>query len=317
MKNLFTLLLVSYVWTCMAQNTQEQKLIGINIKEISEYYEVNEKNEIEKDTLFLAKAGFRIDPSYNHREIVGEDKKVYVVFKFPNYNKQSKQITPPAKSLITASSEGVNTSPTVVYLNSTRIDSTVTPATDSTPRQVTYDTVALYNGKTLAIERKTYEGLKKKNRYKIWFRNINLSYGALTIPFKLRPSFMKNDSTHIPAILTTETSIGPFIGLFSRISREEEFYWGITASIGASFIDVNTNNTFGTRPEDASNLSVGISWSVGTMFRLENFTIGYVLGMDHSYESEADWYYNGKLWHSFSIGYNFTRPLKRDGNTTN
>lgn len=314
MRLLFTLLLVSSTWTCMAQNKQEQKLVFISIKEISEYYEVNEKNQIEKDTLFLAEAGFKIDPSVNHREIVGADKKVYVVFKFPNYTKQSKQKFPLTKDARTIKTEDNSSpAPTIVYLNHKRIDTIVTPATDSTQQKVSYDTVLVFNGKTLAIEKEKYERLKKKNRYKIWFKNLNLSYGTLSVPFKLRPS-IDTGGAIVPAILTTETSIGPYIGIFSRIAREEEIYLGLTANVGASFIDVNTNNTFGSQPQNPNNFSVGVSWSVGAMFRVENFTVGYVLGMDHSYGSEADWYYNGKLWHSFSIGYNFTQPLKGDNN---
>lgn len=146
------------------------------------------------------------------------------------------------------------------------------------------------------------------------YKYIGISWGALIAPEKIRPK-TTFQSEKIPLRLTTNISIGPYIG----------FQWGakyftdqgissINNTIAAfaspytSFAEINSSNSKDTANKNGTT-AAAFSFGFGYLFNVSNkFQIGALIGWDYVSGDLADkWYYQGKPWYSIAIGFSFTK----------
>lgn len=259
------------------QNFEQRTYIEIN--ERADFYEVNNRYQVANDTIFFSFSGFLINAEYDNHKI-GEIE--YIVLTYPDFVGGKQPLKPPAmieikKSPSDLKSDGIRKS------------------------------INRINGKILIIEKERFEKLDKNTLYDTNFRkikNYKFTTGLLTIPFKYRPS---QDSLNFK--MTTDVTLGPYLGVTKRISKRNTYYMTIPATLGLSFINLN-NNVTSTQQSNDIDLIPGFSMSTGLIFQFDNFTIGYVIGLDYASGIGKDWIYQGKEWHSFAIGYSF---IKSDG----
>jgi hypothetical protein len=110
--------------------------------------------------------------------------------------------------------------------------------------------------------------------------------------------------------LTTDVTLGPYIGLTKRLSKRNPFYVTVPATLGLSFININNNTTSNQIMNEEIGVVPGISWSSGLVFQFDNFNLGFVFGKDYASGIGDDWIYQGKTWYSFAIGYSFLNEEK-------
>ena len=122
----------------------------------------------------------------------------------------------------------------------------------------------------------------------------------MTVPFKFRP---KEDTVNFN--LTTDVTLGAYLGVRRRIARSGSNFVIIPATLGLSYINVGNNQTSKVNTDDNTSVVPGLSWSSGIVFEINGFNLGYVFGQDYASGVGDNWLYNGKMWHSFSIGYSF------------
>ncbi len=280
MKNiLFISLLSLSTFSILAQQRGEKK-VTIEINQRASYMEVNERYELLGDTIYYSNTGFLVFPDYDIIDIGGED---YVILSYPNF-KNGQQYTTSKRSAIA-------------------------PLAGTSP--IHFDIVSkdengknhYINGKKLAMKKSDFEALNKTDHYSTSWnkrRNYDLTFGVLTVPFKLRP---KIDSTNFN--LTTDITLGPYFGITKRLSSSRRFYMTVPFTLGLSFINVNDSNTSNTTFDNDIGVVPGITWSSGLVFQLDDFNIGIVFGKDHASFIGEEWRYNGEYWYSFAIGYNF------------
>ena len=280
MKKIYILLLtIISMSTLSAQQSGERK-VYIEINERVSYYEVNENYEILKDTIYHSNTGFLIFPDYDVIDVSGED---YIILSYPNY-KNGTQFNVSKRSVV-----AMLAGQSAVHIDIVSKDNS--------------GKTKYINGKKLAIKKADFDALDKTDHYSTSWkkrRNYDLSFGVLTVPFKLRP---KIDSTNFN--LTTDITLGPYFGLTKRLSSSRRFYMTIPATLGLSFINIDNNNTSNVNFDSDIGVVPGITWSTGLIFQLEDFNIGFVLGQDYASGVGENWRYNGELWYSFAIGYNF------------
>lgn len=161
------------------------------------------------------------------------------------------------------------------------------------------------NGLKLAMAKDEFEKLGDKrmveNIYSLkWKYSTKIASGFMTIPFKLRP---KQDSLNFN--MTTDITLGAYIGIKKRISRKGNNFIVLPVTLGLSYINVGNNETSNVNTEGNSSVVPGWTWSTGVVFDLNGFNIGFVLGQDFASGVGKDWLYNEKIWYSFSIGYSF------------
>lgn len=280
MKKIYALLLALLsVSAIFAQQNGERK-VYIEINERVSYYEVNETYELLKDTVYHSNTGFLVFPDYDIEDIGGE---YYVILSYPNY-KNGTQFNVTKRSVVVMAA-GQNP----VHIDIVSKDNS--------------GNTSYINGKKLAIKKTEFDAINKTDHYSTSWkkrRNYDLSFGVLTVPFKLRP---KVDSTNFN--LTTDITLGPYFGITKRLSSSKRFYMTIPATLGLSFINIDNNNTSNVNFDSDIGVVPGISWSTGLIFQLEDFNIGVVLGQDFASGVGEKWRYNGELWYSFAIGYNF------------
>lgn len=282
MKNFYILSLILFsTFSLTAQQTGERKKF-IEINQRTSYYEVNEKYEILLDTIYHSSTGFLVYPDYDEIEISGED---YVILNYPNFTNGT-QFNTSKRAVVT-----LVTGQSPVHIDIVGKDS--------------IGNTRYINGKKLAIKKTDFDALNKTDHYSISWkkkRNYDFSFGILTVPFKLRP---KIDSTSMN--ITTDITLGPYFGITKRLSSSKRFYLTVPATLGLSFINIDNNNTSNVTFDENIGIVPGITWSTGLIFQLEDFNIGVVLGQDFASGIGENWKYNGKLWYSFAIGYNFLK----------
>jgi hypothetical protein len=126
--------------------------------------------------------------------------------------------------------------------------------------------------------------------------------GQLTLPFKIRPKV-----EHGAFRLTTDVTVGAFIGLTRQISLKKPLFLTIPFAAGVTFINLNDNNTLSSsRAEmDDTEIVPGLTWSAGLILQLERHNIGIMFGRDYASEIGDQWIYHRKFWWSFGIGFTF------------
>jgi len=274
-----TLILFLLTFSSYGQQNFERKTY-IEINERASFFEVNNRREILSDTLFYCTSGFLVDAEYGiHIDNMGKE---YVILTYPNYKDSITQIN----NKFSDSSYTIN--------------------------QIRFSGVHIpingINNKILMIEKEKFEKLSKATLYNIGVfnkGNYKITTGLLTIPFKLRP---KQDTTNFK--MTTDVTLGPYFGITKRLSKRNNYYATIPATLGLSFINLNNSTTTISNSSEIGVLP-GFSWSSGLILQFDNFSLGYVFGQDYASGIGSKWIYQGKTWHSFAIGYNF---IKSDNN---
>jgi hypothetical protein len=278
MKKLITTFI--FILTAIIAFSQQEKMTSIELNGRTEFYEITSRHELLKDTIYHMNSGFRIYPEYDIKKIGDED---YVIFTYPNFSNGRQIVKDVTKNYNSPS----DPNPVNVELIRT-INDTLTIA---------------INGKTFAIKKTDFDLVKKTTYYSLSFKkwkNYNFSSGVMTIPFKLRP---KIDSTEFN--VTTDVTLGGYFGLTKRISSNKRNYITIPATLGLSYINISNNNTSNLNKDNAIGVVPGITWCSGIIFQLEDFNIGFVFGTDYASGVGKKWIYNGRMWYSFAIGYNF------------
>lgn len=134
----------------------------------------------------------------------------------------------------------------------------------------------------------------------LW-RNAHVTGGQITLPFKIRRS-----PEHNTFRLTTDVTLGGYIGYTRRISKKHEHYLTVPLTAGLTFINLSDNNTSLDRAEAFDEEVVpGLTWSTGLILQLEKYSLGLMFGKDYASSVGDQWEYHGKLWWSFGVGFVF------------
>lgn len=136
-------------------------------------------------------------------------------------------------------------------------------------------------------------------RQNFW-QTLQLTGGQLTIPFKIRPK--KENGTFR---LTTDVTLGFYIGATKRLKEGKEHYLTIPLTAGLTFINVDNDNTSLDRSDGGADVVPGITWSSGIIMRLEQYNFGLIFGKDYASEVGNQWMYHRKWWWSFGLGFSF------------
>ncbi len=158
-----------------------------------------------------------------------------------------------------------------------------------------------YNGKLLCIQKGEFDKLRFT---KIYNRKVHLTGGLLTLPFKFRSKV--NDT---PRSMTTDVTLGPYIGARMRLLKKSDFFLTVPLTAGLTFINVNDSNTNPNNPQSNDNAIVpGFTLGSGLVFQLNKYEIGFIGGWDWGTgKAGSEWIYDAKPWISFAIGYSFLR----------
>lgn len=138
-----------------------------------------------------------------------------------------------------------------------------------------------------------------------FFQAIQITGGQLTVPFKIRPS-----AEHGTFRLTTDVTLGAFIGLTRRLPGKKEHYITIPMTAGLTFINLNNNNTtldFAANDGGETDVVPGLTWSSGIILQLDQYNLGLIFGKDYASEVGNQWLYHRKIWWSFGLGFSFTQ----------
>jgi hypothetical protein len=133
-----------------------------------------------------------------------------------------------------------------------------------------------------------------------FWRNNRISGGQITLPFKIRQKEENNSFR-----LTTDVTLGAFIGLRHHFAGKKDYYLTIPMTAGLTFINLDNNNTTLDRSFEDTEVVPGLTWSTGLILQLEQYTLGLMLGKDYASDIGDQWAYHGKLWWSFGIGFSF------------
>lgn len=269
---ILTSLLVSFSSFGQEQEKDFEKKNYVELNGRANFYEVNSRYEIQKDTIFYSLSGFLVTAEWD--EVSIEDK-IYIVLTYPKYRNGVQSQTETAVAL----AAGVN--------------------------PVRYP-ISNMNGKILCIPKDEFDKIQKTPIYSVSFkrlRNYKITAGQLTLPFKLRPKTVDKNFQ-----MTTDVTIGAYGGIRKRISKTSPTYLTIPAVLGLSFINVNENTTTNTGAADfKSGITPGWTWATGLIVQTNRLNIGFVFGSDYASGYAYDWIYNGRVWYSFAIGYSFLK----------
>jgi len=268
MKIKFTFVLTLLLNIAFGQNSDDKtnKEQYKELKKSAQFYELDNRNAVQSDTVFVALSGFWFKELF--RTKIKEAR--YVVIEYPPYKKTSTNST-------FSNSEIKNT------------DSPVYKIMDTTT-----------NNKRLCMEVSEFEKLETMP---IYYKRCDITGGVLTAPFKIRPAV---NST--PFSMTTDVTIGSYVGLRFRVSKRDDLFLTIPISIGLTFINVNTNTTTLTNPETNASIVPGVGGGSGCILQYGKFEFGILVGSDYATGSLGDkWIYNKKLWYSFALGYSFLK----------
>lgn len=170
----------------------------------------------------------------------------------------------------------------------------------------------------LAIPKAVFDGMKKTDYYSTLCSKgkTMITSGIMVLPFKVRPRFRRitnwttRENEQIQSNLTTDVSLGPYLGFTWRINHRKEHYFTIPINASLSFINLTDTTVSNTKPEGNTNIVPGITVSSGAVIQLEDFTLGLAIGADWAPGNADRFVYNGRPWFSFSIGHNFLTKKK-------
>ena len=145
------------------------------------------------------------------------------------------------------------------------------------------------------------EMISPSGKSRFW-EHLEFTGGQLTLPFKIRPK-AETESFR----LTTDVTVGGFVGMTKRLSSIKEIFLTIPLAAGLTFINLNNDNTFLDKSVQEAEVVPGITWSTGLILQLEKYSLGFMLGKDYASEVGNQWKYHGRVWWSFGIGFTFVR----------
>lgn len=274
MKKIILLIISLFCFTSYSQNQNFEYSTAFELKKRLNFKEVNDRYQIENDTIFYSFPGFLINSNIDTTTI---SNKKHIILTYPSFK----------------------------FLNST-VQNKVTYTT--TNAKLVRKSISGTKNKILAIPYEDFMSVKRDTLYDTnWKkkRNYKITTGLLTIPFKLRPEQGDKNFT-----MTTDVTIGPYIGITKRISKRNPYYLTLPATLGLSFVNINDNTTSVVQSDPNIGIVPGYTWSTGLIVQLNKFDIGFVLGQDFASDVGNDWIYQGKTWYSFAIGYNFSKSEK-------
>lgn len=166
--------------------------------------------------------------------------------------------------------------------------------------------------------------MKLENREFVSYRKQSLEFGPLTIPFKFRFGYSRND-IYINEEFTTDLNVGIFGGY--KIGKYRVRYEGsslkdlanISCTIGgflnlsSAGLDSLSTTSSKTPFKKEEKATIGIlSPGFGAMLTVYNFQIGVFLGWDFGFGRNAkNWNFNNRPWLGFGIGYSLTSFWKK------
>lgn len=265
-----------------AQKLQNfEKKNAFEFKERISFYKVNNRYDLQKDTIFYSFPGFRVFPSFDTITI---DDNLYAVFEYPSFTgKSHKQKSDTTKNKVEENKNLENVSNNPVRIS-----------------------ILNRNRMFIAMPYDLFKASAKDTLYNASFTdmsNFKITSGILTVPFKLRSPQKDENFT-----MTTDVTLGPYIGVTKRISSRNPIYVTLPVTLGLAFINISNNETATVNSEPNINTVPGVSWSSGLIFQLNKFDIGFVFGQDFASDIGDNWIYQGKTWTSFAIGYSFSKP---------
>jgi hypothetical protein len=139
-------------------------------------------------------------------------------------------------------------------------------------------------------------GIRESN----FWKDFQITGGQLTLPFKIRPKAETNSFR-----LTTDVTVGAYIGLTKRLSVKKNYRLIIPLAAGLTFININDSNTSLDLALQEAEVVPGLSWSTGIILELEKYSLGLMFGKDYASEVGNQWKYHRKIWWSFGIGFTF------------
>lgn len=312
LKKVNFILILSLISRLGVSQNEDGKKVELQFKERVSFYAVDNRYNLLKDTVYFADDGFRVFSGFDIEKLA--DGKEYVILRYPNWKGRSqvkekhipKQRQVLLDSLFLLSVEDLyreETKQAEIYR--TILDS-LKLLSDAERLKKPYRTdIVGRDSLTLAFPLKDFKVLKSEKKiqdvYSLkWSHSTKIASGFMTIPFKLRP---KQDSVNFT--MTTDITLGAYLGVKKRISRRSNYFVVLPATLGLSYINVANNETSNVNTEGSSGIVPGWTWSSGLVFDFDGFNVGVVFGQDFASGVGEDWLYNGNLWYSFSIGYSF------------
>lgn len=154
---------------------------------------------------------------------------------------------------------------------------------------------------TMPVVKPAADGPPVPRRHRAGFwENAQITGGQLTLPFKIREKAETQSFR-----LTTDVTVGAYVGLSKRLSLTKDISLTIPFAAGLTFINLNSSNTDLTLDLQESEVVPGITWCLGAILQLEQYSLGLMLGKDYASEVDNLWAYHRKLWWSFGIGFAF------------
>ncbi|MFN0013166.1 MAG: hypothetical protein ACKVU2_01345 [Saprospiraceae bacterium] len=135
-----------------------------------------------------------------------------------------------------------------------------------------------------------------------FWKNLYITGGQLTLPFKIRPK-LETQSFR----LTTDVTVGAYIGLSKRLSEKKRHSITIPFAAGLTFVNLHNGNTLLDTKLDEAEVVPGITWCVGAIIQLEQYSIGLMFGQDYASDIGNQWEHHGQMWWSFGVGFSFAR----------
>ena len=312
MKNYLILLTLGIFSINSFGQNNDGKKVQLEFKQRVSFYSVNDRYELIKDTIYHANDGFKVFSGHDFN--ITEDGKEYVIFTYPEWkgdiqdvgeldNEQQQKLK---DSLFLDSIKNLyQNDSTKVEIYKEIIDSLNVLAKIELEKNPVHVNIYERNGLKLAMLKTEFEKITDtemvEDVYSLkWKHSTKLASGFMTVPFKLRP---KQDSINFN--ITTDVTLGAYIGVKKRISRKGNNYIVLPATLGLSYINVGNSETSNVNTENNSSIVPGITWSSGIVFDLNGFNLGLVFGQDFASGVGDDWLYHKKIWYSFSIGYSF------------
>lgn len=152
----------------------------------------------------------------------------------------------------------------------------------------------------------TSEMKRPLRRQKRFWDDTRVSGGQLTLPFKIRPK-VETQSFR----LTTDVTVGAYIGLSKPLSTKKNHSLTIPFAAGLTFISLHDSNTTLSRDLEEAEVVPGITWCIGAILQLEQYSIGLMIGKDYASEVGNQWQHHGQTWWSFGIGFAFAQSEVR------
>jgi hypothetical protein len=146
-----------------------------------------------------------------------------------------------------------------------------------------------------------HDSSEKSPSQQFWlWRDARATGGQLTLPFKIRRT-----QEHNTFKLTTDVTLGGYVGYTRKISEKRDFYLTVPLTAGLTFINVNSNNTTLDLAMTDAEVVPGLTWSTGIILQMDKYSLGLMFGKDYASDVGDQWEYHGKLWWSFGIGFVF------------